>query len=258
MSPVRTPPALFRAEPVGPHSEQVYRRGDHVVVGLSPGNSYYSGDRIRQLARWALDHFDAVQLFTWMEPYAWYSLGALGYDEDYALAKAGKAFRNVRGRAVQALHALGIDDPEAHLLTWPALEANPEYRRLRDQVEHAFHHDETFHDACVAEAEAFLRRHALEGFHGSMPWSQRVETAAAYVLAELPLSLDTAGMLGGPSSTFVYHRHTGLFAGLFAGDFPSLQPARRQARVVLTEITPAVTAAAAAAATAPPLREQAS
>jgi tRNA-dependent cyclodipeptide synthase len=88
---------------------------------------------VRGLAQWAVTNFRTVHALTWEEPYVW-SLEALGYSPDHAKHKAHKAFRNLWRRAVDAFAAVGIAQPQRHVITWPVLNDNPAYRRLRAEV----------------------------------------------------------------------------------------------------------------------------
>lgn len=240
-------PAMFRAEPIGEHSRHVYALRHHALLAIPPGNAYYTGARIAQLARWAFATFDQVHLFTWEEPYAWWSLAALGDAEDWARHKAHRAFRNMVNRARRALVALRRD-PDRHMITWPTLTASEEYAGLRGEVERAFRDNEAFGQAVRAAAEDSLYRHALE-LHGQMPWRERVDAAARYVRAELPLCLDGARILRVPSSVYVYHQPGGaLYERLFAGDFDppgrsaGPRPAARQGRLTVTALDPPTSA----------------
>ena len=51
---------VFEVQPYTSHCEVILGEGAHAVIGVSPGNSYFSARRLHDLARWGLDHFDRV------------------------------------------------------------------------------------------------------------------------------------------------------------------------------------------------------
>ncbi|MGW4484887.1 tRNA-dependent cyclodipeptide synthase [Amycolatopsis sp. NPDC004368] len=72
---------------------------------------------------------------------------------------------------------------------------------LRDDVHRAFDESPAFRDSVLATSRQYL---ATKELTGDMPIEDRVRLSARYFLAELPLWLDTAGIVGAPSSLFCY------------------------------------------------------
>jgi cyclo(L-tyrosyl-L-tyrosyl) synthase len=245
----RSRPAESHAEPVGEHSRRVWTRRHHILIAMSPANSYFSPGRICQLVSWAARHCREEQfhLITWAEPYARWSLRALGYQPEAAAAKARKAERILLNRARDALDAMGISEPDQHLANWRTLAPSARYIRLRREVDLAYATNERFRQAVQASAAHYLRAHRHD-WRGTLPWWDRVTLAAEYVRAELPLYLDTPAILGVADSLYVYHQVEALHSGLFQGEFDEtspgagagLRPAPNQGLVILANPEPPV------------------
>ena len=105
----------LRATPLTENCERVFATAQHITVGISPFNSYFSLAGIHQILEWALAHFAYVDVFLpGIE--AQNSLMACGYSETDARRSATRAINKMRNRAVSALLELGVDD--VTLIAW--------------------------------------------------------------------------------------------------------------------------------------------
>lgn len=199
----------------------------HACLGISPFNSYFTTERITELTAWALDTFTAVHLFVPDVPAA-VTLQALGYTQERAAAKARRQARYLRNKICRALASLGVTGPEAMILDWAVLSQNTRYQESLDATYEAFASDEQFAGTCV-EASRWVLQGRLEPHEIT---ATRLETAVDYLLAELPLFLDTAAIVGRPASVFCYHQSTGFLERLYARELP-MKPADRQGFVVV-------------------------
>lgn len=111
--------------------KQILTRRAHACFGVSPFNSYFTTERVTELAKWGLSEFDAVHFFVPDAPAA-YTLEALGYPPERAAHKARRQGQYVRNKIRRALADLGVSDhpavdniylPQITLLTsiWSAL-----------------------------------------------------------------------------------------------------------------------------------------
>jgi cyclo(L-tyrosyl-L-tyrosyl) synthase len=55
-------------EPLSAACAAVVEQGEHACFGISPFNSYFSTDRIRELAAWGLARFERVAGFAVVTP----------------------------------------------------------------------------------------------------------------------------------------------------------------------------------------------
>jgi hypothetical protein len=97
-----TPTDFFKVEPFTPHCEVIRAAGDHAVIGVSPGNSYFSARRVHDLALWGLALFERVD-FVYTDLYVAEMYEASGYPPDDARRKAVKNLRGVRAKVLGAV-----------------------------------------------------------------------------------------------------------------------------------------------------------
>ncbi|MGE2818229.1 tRNA-dependent cyclodipeptide synthase [Mycobacterium heidelbergense] len=218
------------ARPCTAHCGEILQRRDHVLVGLSPGNSYFSVDRITRMAQWACTHFNGMHFFTWEEPHAW-SLYAVGLPWEKAKKHANKNYRNVLNKARKALWAAGIEDPDSRILTWPKLKKIPAYRELRGNVYELFDRDAGFRDSCLTETRRYL---AAQPLLGDLSFEARTTIAVRYYLEEIPLFVDTPRLVGANSSVYCYHQLSPFRQQLYQHKL-SVKPAPGQACVTLED-----------------------
>lgn len=67
--------------------QQSFKKREHCCFGISPFNSYFSEERIRELAKWGLREFKSMHFFIPDVP-AVYTLEAQGYPREKAEWKA--------------------------------------------------------------------------------------------------------------------------------------------------------------------------
>lgn len=199
----------------------------HACLGISPFNGHFTTERITRLAAWALDGFQAVHLFVPDVPAA-VTLEALGYSPERAAAKARRQACYLRNKICRALEALDVPDPADLILDWAALTDNAAYRERLSAVQQAFGSDKDFAGACV-EATRWVLAGRLEPEEITL---SRLQVAVDYLLAEMPLFLDTAAIVGTSSSVFCYHQSTGFLESLYAREL-AVDPARGQGFAVV-------------------------
>lgn len=78
----------------------------HVCFGVSPFNSYFSEERIAQLAGWGKNEFDSMQFFIPDIP-SIYTLEAIGYEPEKAAWKARRQSQYLINKTVKALKSNG-------------------------------------------------------------------------------------------------------------------------------------------------------
>lgn len=83
----------FLVRPFTQQCQIIHTEGDHAVIGVSPGNSYFSRQRLRDLGLWGLTNFDRVD-FVYTDVHVAESYEALG---DSAIEARRKAVKNIRG-----------------------------------------------------------------------------------------------------------------------------------------------------------------
>ncbi|MHB9851826.1 tRNA-dependent cyclodipeptide synthase [Streptomyces krungchingensis] len=229
VTPRPTIAGLFRVQPYTPHCQVIHAAGDHAVIGVSPGNSYFSARRVDALARWGVEHFDRVDLvYTDLHVAEMYE--ALGYPADDARRKAVKNLRGVRAKvtAAAAAHGAGGGRLAAHAMSDFA--DNPAYRRIHDHIRELLDEDTEFRETCDALVDTYLATKVLDG---RVATERQRAVCLEYVCAEAPLFLDTPAILGVPSSLNCYHQLLPMAELLYARG-SGLRASRNQGHAIVT------------------------
>jgi len=216
-------------EPLSDGCAAVVERGEHACFGISPFNSYFSTERIRDLAAWGLARFERVDFFVPDAPSA-FTFEALGYEPEKAAWKARRQGQYTRNRISTALGSLGVAEDGARVLGWAELEGNAAFGRLHEDGLRRYAEDAQFRDAC-REASGWVLAGKLPA--GQRPDAEQVEQAVRYFLAELPLFLDTPSIVDAGISVFCYHQPPDVLRRLYAGEL-GRRPAAGQGFAVVT------------------------
>ncbi|WP_116245301.1 tRNA-dependent cyclodipeptide synthase [Nocardiopsis sp. FIRDI 009] len=189
--------AEFEAIPFTVNCSVVYDRGEHLLVGASPGNGYFTRERVSALLAWARPRFDSVDV-VYADREVDTMLVALGYDPDRARRRATKDVRALRRRILQGIEISGSD---ARCTALSAFEDDPAYLSLRADVEKAMLDDPEFRGVC----ERTIRRFLLPRRGEAEPTAEQWDAGMRYLARELPFFLDTPAILGVGSSVSCYH-----------------------------------------------------
>ncbi|MEV4560095.1 tRNA-dependent cyclodipeptide synthase [Kitasatospora sp. NPDC049285] len=227
----------FEALPFSARCRSVFARGDHLLIGVSPGNSYFSAARIAELVDWGRDFFAAVDVVQ-ADVSVDAQFAAAGYDAEHARRRAEKEVKATRRRIERGVAEAGRTRVGIHLLS--EFLDDPVYRRLSARAAEALRTDGEFRAATERMARGFL---AARGTDDSAPRPDHLAAAVDYIAAELPFFLDSPALLGAPTSIAAYHVELPLTAVLF-GRTEGLRAAPGQGYAV---VTPAVAASRAVA-----------
>ncbi|MEX2657024.1 MAG: tRNA-dependent cyclodipeptide synthase [Balneolales bacterium] len=209
-----------------PDSDQRF----HVVLGVSPFNSYYNERRLSNLLTWSASHFKQTDVFIPDTPTIW-TLEAGGYPLKRATHKTKRQIRYLTNKVTRAIESTD-DSHQIAVLPWSVMsEEYDTYHSLYERCKAAFTHDTTFRHACLDATEEVMENRSRDTHEPST--SDRLR-AVDYLMAELPIILFAPELFDVPTSTFVYHRSLPLFEKLFANDF-LLQPNPGQHFVVAHE-----------------------
>ncbi|WP_236046159.1 cyclodityrosine synthase [Streptacidiphilus fuscans] len=232
---------LFHVSPYTPHCALIEADGDHAVIGISPGNSYFSAQRVNDLAQWGVDHFRRVDL-VYTDLYVAEMYEALGYTPDDARRKAVKNLRGVRAKVHNAVEEAraglagladdGGDRIRAHAMS--DLRANPAYRQIHDQLWGRLERDDEFRGVIDELVGRFLAAKVLGGQTGT---PEQREICLRYICAEAPLFLDSPAILGVPSSLNCYHQLLPLAELLYSRGH-GLRASRNQGHAIVTPVEP--------------------
>ncbi|MBT2391587.1 tRNA-dependent cyclodipeptide synthase [Streptomyces sp. ISL-1] len=228
------PPTAMAVTPLSGGCAVVIDRAEHACFGISPFNSYFSAERIRELAAWGLGHFAEVHFFVPDAPSA-FTFEALGCQPERAAWKARRQGQYTRNKIVTALESLGVTGAEERVLGWAELEGNAAYARLHARGRRLYEEDEEFRSACRDTTAWVLAGKVPDG---QALGEEQVERAVEYFLAELPIFVDTAAVVGAESSVFCYHQPPAFLRRLYGREL-SWHPAPGQGFAIVEPAGPA-------------------
>ncbi|WP_234774231.1 tRNA-dependent cyclodipeptide synthase [Mycobacterium tuberculosis] len=219
----------FLVRPFTQQCQIIHTEGDHAVIGVSPGNSYFSRQRLRDLGLWGLTNFDRVD-FVYTDVHVAESYEALG---DSAIEARRKAVKNIRGvRAKITTTVNELDPAGARLCVRPMSEfqSNEAYRELHADLLTRLKDDEDLRAVCQDLVRRFLST-KVGPRQGATATQEQV--CMDYICAEAPLFLDTPAILGVPSSLNCYHQSLPLAEMLYARG-SGLRASRNQGHAIVT------------------------
>ncbi len=224
--------AGFVIEPFTPNCGVVYESRAHVVMGVSPNNSYFNVARLTGLLGWLSATFARVDVVVPDSALVHTHL-ALGYVPERAAKKARGETAVLRNRVLRAWKAAGGPGPGHAVHLMSTLAASPVYQRLLERVRRVLATDDRLHKACLK-----MSRQVLAGRLGhAEPTPEQQELATDYLAAELPFFLDAAAIFDVPSSLCFYHRPVLLADLIFSGRTP-LRPSPRQGYALIYPTSP--------------------
>lgn len=193
---------VITPHPISPSSSALYKNKEHVLLGISPFNSYYSEEIIRDWIQWAHTTFSSFNIFI-PDTLPMYTFLALGYDESKAINKAKRQAAYLKNKVRRALEQcqLNIDDHPNLIIDMSYLENNPAYRALKKQCYALYTENQKFQEECDQCTGWVLNGHAIKDSHQA-----NENTAVHYILNEMPLFMNTPLILNTESSLFAYHQ----------------------------------------------------
>lgn len=201
----------------------LWERGAAALIGISPFNSYFDEQRIRQLLEFCGRGGRAVFLFI-PDEVTRYTLEAKGYETSRAVQKMKRQIQYLRNKIVRAANGsvpIVFDCAE--------LSKRDEYVRRHLALQRRFEIDPPFRQGCLDTTRWVL---------AATPNDQVDERAALlgvrYLLAELPMFLHAPEIIGRKEVVFVYHQCPGFVADLYRGRYGDV-PSSGQGFVEVTD-----------------------
>lgn len=183
-------------------SATLYQQKEHVLLGISPFNSYFSEEMIGDWIQWAHTTFSSFHVFI-PDTLPIYTFLALGYDELNAKKKAKKQAAYLKNKVARALVQRQLDhiDTNKLIIDMDYLENNQAYLELKKACYALYNKNPEFQKECDQCTGWVLNGHAVKDSHRA-----NNNIAVQYILNEMPLFMDTPSILNTPSSLFSYHQ----------------------------------------------------
>lgn len=205
-----------------------------MFLGVSPGNGYFSEDRLVALLRWAAARFTRVELaHPDADTVACTYLGR-GYEPRHARARAHRDVRQTANRVSRAVATARIDPERLRVAEFSDFYDLPAYRVARERLARAHQEQPAFHTVCTRMVTGVLRTTMPADW---TPTADQLAAGAEYLDSELPFLLDTPAVLGVPASVFAYRATPALAGFLYGPD--ALFPAADTQGFVTVEPLPA-------------------
>jgi cyclo(L-tyrosyl-L-tyrosyl) synthase len=223
---------IFTVRPYTHHCQVIEQEAQHAVIGVSPGNSFFTADTVTGLAHWAAERFARVDI-VYTDLYIADMYQALGYATDDARRKAVKNLRGVRAKVTNAAQAVDPDGARVRAHPVSALTGRPEYQRLSRYLD-ALMADDAALAATVADlVDRFLK----DKVTGRDATDLQREVCTRYILSELPLFIDSPAIFDVASSLNCYHQVLPL-ADLLYGPGHGLRASRNQGHGIIALTAP--------------------
>ncbi|UGY91087.1 tRNA-dependent cyclodipeptide synthase [Streptomyces gobiensis] len=219
----------FDVLPLTDRCRLICKQGDHALIGVSPGNSYFTPQRIAELVSWADRTFEAVDI-VYADLYVDAMFEALGYSPEHARKRSTKDLKAVRRRIQRGVESAGPLTGFVRVHALSEFADNGVYRELQHSVGRAMESDTEFLAACTAMVRQFVGYRLAED---EEPTPAQLHAGMSYIAAELPFFVDTPGILGMPSSVSCYHARVPLTGPLFERE-TGLRAVDNQAYAVVT------------------------
>lgn len=183
-------------------SSTLYQQKEHVLLGISPFNSYFSEEIIGDWIQWAHTTFSSFHVFI-PDTLPMYTFLALGYDEFKAKKKAKKQAAYLKNKVARALLQCQLDGIDANklIIDMDYLENNQAYLELKKKCYALYNENPEFQKECDQCTGWVLNGHAVKDLDLA-----NENIAVQYILNEMPLFMDTPSILNTASSLFSYHQ----------------------------------------------------
>ncbi|MYW93784.1 tRNA-dependent cyclodipeptide synthase [Amycolatopsis rubida] len=192
---------ILRWRPFTGNCSRLVERGEHLAFAVSPGNGYFSEDRLVRMIRWGCARFRAVDLLTADVPMAACTYLGRGYDEGHARRRAKRDVRQMENRIARALARAELQGTPVRVRYLDHAVGQPGYRRIRAGLAQARRENPAFEATCRRMVLDVLTARMPEGWQ---PDPAQLAAGAEYLDIELPWFADTPGVLGVTESVVAY------------------------------------------------------
>ena len=123
-------------------------------------------------------------------------------------------FNKIQKALIQT--GFSAEESDSMIVNWSKLSENDRFMNLYGDVRGLFEIDPIFQDACLDASRWVLEKRVP---NEESLTEEMLRLAVRYLLAEIPLFIDSAGILGEPSSIFCYHQRVEFIEALMKGKY---------------------------------------
>lgn len=197
--------------PVSSRCKEILEKREHMLIGISPLNSYYSEEKITELIYWGHTSFKDFHILT-ADTLFQNNFLAMGYSLDKAQKKTKHNWKRLYNKIVRVFLKLNISKEiyEKKIITLSGrLPENHVYDEIYSACLERYNQDPIFKQECLIACKDFLVNYT------DIISDAVLENALKYLLGELPFYLDTPKMLRVNSSLIAYHKAVPFFVDLY-------------------------------------------
>ncbi|GGT63102.1 hypothetical protein GCM10010177_20200 [Actinomadura citrea] len=199
-----TPGIPIDAQPYMPACRRLFEQGEHILIGVSPENSYFSRERIAALVKWAQPRFTGIDII-YVDQHIDTMYVASGYTPQKAASSATRTIRDTRRRVRQAVERAGGPGPQVRVRALSECMDLPSYQATRRRIEECLSADDQLRQACEEHVRYILRSRTDDSPASAGAEAEKLQAGLAYLFAEMPVLFNTPEILGVSSSVFCYH-----------------------------------------------------
>lgn len=192
---------------------------EYHIIGMSPGNSYFTDELVKNLLKKTVEQFGKVAVLIPDIP-AISTYIALGYPEnrarrDKAIPK-GNALKN---RTQKAMTELGYGAHQVRIIDWEnEVENNISYQGRYEKIRNLYEQNPEFHTVTNNASQAVIENSSKE----PKSIEQASKVAAHYLLSELAFLEFAPSFLDAEKVTYIYHKNWAVYEDYIAGKFDKI------------------------------------
>ncbi|MEW2454075.1 tRNA-dependent cyclodipeptide synthase [Streptomyces albus] len=205
----------FEVHPVTRSCRRIFEHGDHLLIGVSAGNSYFSAERMSTLLHWAQSRFDRIDVL-YVDTHIDTMLEAQGSSPAQAAKHARSRLKDLRRRIRRAVENAAGASAAITVRSLSECTSLAGYTAVQPTIDRLLAQDTYLMQACREQVAALLGEGA--GKPEDLDADSAVFKAGmAYIRAEFPFLLNTPQIVGARSSVTCYHKLMPVVEAVYRG-----------------------------------------
>ncbi|MEQ1500123.1 MAG: tRNA-dependent cyclodipeptide synthase [Parcubacteria group bacterium] len=186
------------------------------VIGMSPGNSYFKEDVVRELLKKVVEKFGRTTILIADVP-AISTYMAFGYPKNRAWRdKALPQGNNLRNKVQKAMNELGYTTEQVSIINWKdEIENNLEYKKEYQKIFSLYKENEVFQKSVDDTTQEVLENSDKE----IDDLSSAIRVAAHYLLSEIGFMEFSPKFLNSKKIIYIYHKEWPIYEKYILGVF---------------------------------------
>jgi cyclo(L-tyrosyl-L-tyrosyl) synthase len=195
----------IRLCPINHNSEEILKKNEFALIGVSPFNSYFSTEKIARIIKTAINEFEDFAIFI-PDQISGFTLKALGYEQNRIHHKVRKQDNYLNNKVTKALSDLADShshelNPLNKIVKLSSITNNTKYIQSYNLVLEMFNTNKLFARGCTETSSWILLNHRKDN---ALISKDSLSIAVQYFLKELPIFLSAPEILNVKSCCFIY------------------------------------------------------